>query len=78
MDGATNNARPVAYTFPVGPSVTVDFIQSLRPSTLSTSAVQRIVAPELIFYKQQRAGLSDQCIYCCCFVVTYVKSNLTL
>ena len=50
-DGATNKARAVAYTLPVGPSVMVDFIHTLRPLMLSTSAVHRMVEPALIFCK---------------------------
>ena len=50
-EGATNRALAVAYTLPDGPSETVDFIQTFLPFTLSTSAVQRMVAPALIFCK---------------------------
>ncbi len=57
-EGATNRALAVAYTLPEGPSETVDFIQTFLPFTLSTSAVQRMVAPALIFCKDTECFIS--------------------
>ena len=59
MEGATKSALAVAYILPVGPSVTVDFTHTLRPSILSTSAVHRTVAPAPIFCKH-RVNNSEQ------------------
>ncbi len=45
QDGDTNNARPVAYTFPLGQSLSVAFIHNFRPSMRSTSAVHSSSLP---------------------------------